>query len=57
MEIWFRTDEFEEAILSFEKVAESSELIAKDLSRWRWLVISLHNAVQGFMVLALRGYQ
>ena len=55
MEIWFRTDEFEEAILSFEKVAESSELIAKDLSRWRWLVISLHNAVQGFMVLALRG--
>jgi len=55
MEIWFRTDEFEEATLSLEKVAETSAQIADDLSRWRWLVISLHNAVQGYMVLALRG--
>ena len=55
MEIWFRTNEFEEAILSLEKVAESSELITNDLSNWRWLVISLHNALQGFMVLTLRG--
>jgi len=55
MEIWFRTNEFEEAILSLEKVDYTSELIVNDISEWRWLVISLHNALQGFMVLALRG--
>jgi hypothetical protein len=55
MEIWFRTNEFEEAILSLEKVAESSKLILEDPSQWRWVVVALHNAVQGFMVLALRG--
>ncbi|MDT8419215.1 MAG: hypothetical protein RQ754_02185 [Desulfuromonadales bacterium] len=55
MAIWFRTDEFEEATLSLEKVAETSDQIANDPSQWRWVVIALHNAVQGFMVLALRG--
>lgn len=55
MEVWFRTDEFKEATLSLEKVAETSEQIVNDLSQWRWLIISLHNALQGFMVLALRG--
>ncbi|MDN5849405.1 MAG: hypothetical protein L0H63_07140 [Nitrococcus sp.] len=27
---------------------------ADDIYAWRWIVLSLHNAVQGFMVLSLR---
>jgi hypothetical protein len=50
MEIWFRTNEFEEALLSLEKVADTSEHSAKNISEWRWLVIALHNALQGLMV-------
>lgn len=31
-----------------------AECAVSDIQAWRWFVISLHNALQGFMVLSLR---
>lgn len=55
MEKWLRTDENEEAVTALEMVAESVRSVLGDLYRWKWVILTLHNAIQGFMVLALRG--
>ncbi len=34
--------------------ARFAEEAATDIRMWRWVIIALHNAVQGFMVLSLR---
>jgi len=52
---YLRTDEVEEAISATEMVAESVAAVKVDIYRWKWALIALHSAVQGFMVLALRG--
>jgi hypothetical protein len=36
-------------------VAESLDGADRDSYRWKWAIVSLHSALQGFMVLALRG--
>ncbi|MHB0918093.1 MAG: hypothetical protein ACYC1G_10000 [Thiobacillus sp.] len=54
-EHWLRTNEHEEAASALEAVAEWSERVERDIGYWRWVVLALHNTVQGFMVLALRG--
>ena len=52
--MYLRTDEETEAADALCMAAQ----LAKDLEHkpnlWRWLIIALHNAVQGFMVLSLR---
>ena len=53
MERWLHTDEHEEAVSAIEFVLESAVKLATDISRWRWVIIALHNALQGFMVIAL----
>lgn len=50
---YLRTDEREEAVRSLEWAATQSLLIEKDPYLWKWVLVSLHNAVQGFLVLAL----
>lgn len=55
MEQWLNTDELEEAISALEMCAETLGTASSDPYRWRWAVLSLHGAVQGFMVCALRG--
>ncbi len=55
MENSLRTDELKEAIFSLEMVAEQVLKIHIDTYRWKWVIIALHNAVQGFMVLSLKG--
>lgn len=52
---YLETDEAEEAVSALETVSESLARARSDLYRWKWVLIALHNAVQGFMVLALRG--
>jgi hypothetical protein len=52
---YLHTDEVEEAISAIEMVAESVAGVKADIYRWKWALIALHSAVQGFMVLALRG--
>ena len=54
-ERWLRTNEHEEATSALEAVAEWSERVQRDIGYWRWVVLALHNTVQGFMVLSLRG--
>ncbi len=54
MAIWLRTNEFEEAVQSFESCLEFAIKATGDLSYWKWTMISLHNALQGFMVISLR---
>ncbi len=34
---------------------EQISQVKSDVYRWKWVIIALHNALQGFMVLALRG--
>lgn len=52
--MYLRTDEESEAAASLAMAARMSSEVASDLYNWRWVVLSLHNAVQGFMVLSLR---
>lgn len=50
-----KTDEILEAVSALEMAAEAVEQVSNDIYRWRWAIISIHMALQGFMVLALRG--
>jgi len=54
-EHWLRTNEQEEATSALEAVAEWAGRVERDIGYWRWVVLALHNTVQGSMVLALRG--
>lgn len=54
-EYWLRTDEHEEAVFALEAAAEWSGRIKNTIDYWKWVVLAIHNATQGFMVLALRG--
>src|SRR5712692_5045777 len=49
-----RTDKYEEAVSAIEAAADFAERVIDDQYRWKWVLIAVHNAVQGFMVLALR---
>lgn len=55
MPAYLRTDMHEEAVSALEMFAESLAAVASDTYRWKWSVIALHGAVQGFLVLSLRG--
>ena len=50
---YLRTSEYEEAVRSLEWATLQARGIATDPYLWKWVVIALHNATQGFMVLAL----
>lgn len=51
---WIRTDEAEEAVGTLEYVAGFVTEAGRAPLVWRWVIISLHIAMQGFMVIALR---
>lgn len=57
MENWLETDESQEAVLALQLVSEQlTHLESTGNSHyWTWVIVGLHNALQGFMVLALRG--
>lgn len=52
---WLETDAYMETITSLEMLCEQLPKIVDDVRRWKWVVISLHNSLQGCMILALRG--
>lgn len=54
MERVLQTNEQEEAVSALEFTLESALKVTTDIYRWRWIIISLHSALQGFMVIALR---
>jgi len=57
MENWLETDESQEAVLALQLVSEQLSHLESSGNPhyWTWIIIGLHNALQGFMVLALRG--
>ena len=55
MDNWLETDEHEEAVSALEHARISLETVPSDVYSWKWVVVALHNALQGFMVLATRG--
>lgn len=55
MENWLRTDESQQAILALQIVGEHLPRVTEDPHHWCWVIVALHNCLQGFMVLALRG--
>jgi hypothetical protein len=50
-----RTNTRADAVDSLEMTARFLEEAATDPRRWKWALIALYTAIQGFMVLALRG--
>jgi hypothetical protein len=52
---YLRTDEAEEAVSSLAATADFLTQVETDRYRWKWVILALHSAAQGFMVLALRG--
>ena len=52
--LYYRTDEENEATDALYMAARFAEQAATDIRMWRWVIMALHNAVQGFMVLSLR---
>ena len=48
-----RTDEHDDAVRSLEWAAELSGRVSEQRHLWKWLLVALHNAAQGYMVLAL----
>jgi hypothetical protein len=54
-EIWLRTDEIEEFIGGLEHSANLSVSIGNDVMNWKWLILALHNTLQGACTCALRG--
>lgn len=52
---WVSTDEFEEMVDAVEHSADLSTQLKKSPRRWKWLILSLHQALQGAFVCALRG--
>lgn len=50
----YRTDEESEAADALKVAARFAEELVADARMWRWVIIALHNAVQGFMALSLR---
>lgn len=52
--MYLRTDEESEAAQALRMAARFAEELHRDHTMWRWFIIALHSAVQGFMVLSLR---
>jgi len=52
---FLKTNEHEEAVSSLEVFTISLENVSEDVYYWKWAILALHNSLQGFMVLALRG--
>jgi len=52
--MYFRTDEEAEAAEALCMASRLSDGLDRDVRLWRWVIIALHNAAQGFMVLSLR---
>lgn len=52
---FLRTDERNEAIMSLKKTIQFLNETRDEVYNWKWVIISLHNCLQSFMILALKG--
>lgn len=51
--VYLRTDHWIDAVFSLESSVHFAQSAEDDASWWKWLIVSVHATVQGFMVLAL----
>lgn len=54
-EHYLKTNELNESVKALEIVAYFLPKVISENYFWKWIIIALHNAVQGFMVCALKG--
>ena len=52
--MYLRTDEEAEAANAVKMAAQFADSAHEDPHLWRWIIIAMHNAAQGVMVLSLR---
>lgn len=52
--MYLRTDEESEVANALRMAAHFTAELENDPALWRWIIIALHNAAQGMMVLSLR---
>ena len=52
---WLRVDEREDLINSLEHAAEIARTVRTEPRNWKWLLIVVHNALQGALVSVLTG--
>lgn len=52
---YLRTDEREDVVNTLEFVALVAETLGEKPLNWKWIIIGLHNALQGALVCALSG--
>jgi hypothetical protein len=50
---FLRTDHWIDAVASLEAEQEFIARVTLDEHQWKWVIISVHSCVQGFMSLAL----
>jgi hypothetical protein len=50
---YLRTDHWADAVSSLEAAQDFAGRVSTDERFWKWLLIAMHSAVQGFMALAL----
>jgi hypothetical protein len=55
MNSYFRTDDNREAVGALEGATFFLARAESEAAMWRWVITALHGAVQGFMVIALKG--
>jgi hypothetical protein len=57
MDNWLETNETQDAVISLQMMNEQLDHLnhTGNTLYWKWVIIGLHNALNGFMVLALRG--
>ncbi len=50
---WLRTDEYLDTVGSLSKAATLAAAAHQDSTEWKWLLIAVHSATQGMLVLSL----
>jgi len=55
MENFLKNDHLTDAVFSLAVVRHHLEAVSNNPLYWKWIIIALHNSVQGFMVSAAKG--
>ena len=53
--IWIQADEVTEFMDNLEHVAFLMQYVDDDRAKWKWIILALHNALEGLFVCQLRG--
>ena len=54
MNNWLKTDEYKEITYTLEILEYYTSKVKDDIYFWKWAILALHSALQGFMVIGLK---